>query len=92
MKHEDVPKVQSQEIAGMLGEATTYAMVELALVWQRVQQATTELRDDLTMDLVLALQKLDSQASTCIGHELRFVFSSFNSLSEKMRNEAVSKL
>ena len=47
--------------------------------------------EDLAADIVLALEELDGPASTRLGHALRPAASSFNSLSEKQRKEAVSK-
>ena len=43
------------------------------------------------MDIVLVLEELDGLASTCLDHTLKLVASSFNSLSEKMKKQAVSK-
>ena len=92
MKYEDIPLVQIQDIAGLLGGAITSSMVALTLVRQRLQQAATELGKDLTMDIILALEELDSPASTHLGHALRLVASSFNSLSEKRRMRQYEKL
>ena len=91
-KMEDVPLVKTQEITWLLGGAITSMMVALATVRQWLQQAATELGEDLTMDIVLPLEDLDGPASTCLMHELTLMDSSFNSLSEKGRKEAVSKL
>ena len=67
-------------------------MVALALVRQWLQQAATELGEDLTADTVLTLEEEDGPASTQMGHALRLTASTFNSLSEKQRKEAVSML
>ena len=90
-KEDDVPLVQIEEIEGLLGGIVTSIMVALASVWQRLLQAGTEAGEDVTTDIVLALEELDSPASTHLGHALRLTASSFNSLSEKRRKEAVSK-
>ena len=66
-------------------------MLALASVQQRLQQAATEQGDNHATDIVLALEELDGPASTCLGHALRLVVSSPNSLLEKRRKEAVSK-
>ena len=88
-KQEDAALVQIQEIAGLLGGAITCTMVALVSVRQHPQWAATELGEDLTTDIVLNFKELDSSASTRLGHALRA--SSFNSLSEKCRKEAVLK-
>ena len=67
------------------------AMVALVLVRQHLHQAATELGENLATDNVIALKELDGPASTRLGHALRLAASSFNSLLEKCRKEAVSK-
>ena len=69
----------------------TSTIVALASVRQHLQPAATELGEDLTVDIVLALKELDGPASTRLGCALRLPASPFNSLSEKCRKEAVSK-
>ena len=66
-------------------------MVALVLVRQCLQQAATELGEDLTTDIVLTLKELDGPASTRLGHALRSAASLFNSLSDKCMKEAVSR-
>ena len=90
-RQEDVPMVHIQEISGLLGEAITSTMVALALVWWKLQHAATELGENLTKDTVLAVDELDGPILTCLGHALRLIASSFNSLSEKRRKEEVLK-
>ena len=67
-------------------------MVVLTTVRMRLQQAATEMREDHSTDIVLALEELDGPASTCLGYALRLMASSFNSLLEKRRKEAVWKV
>ena len=43
----------------------------------------------LATDLVLALGELDGPASTCLGHSLRLMVSSFNSLSEEEKRGSI---
>ena len=66
-------------------------MVALISVRQHLQHTATELGEDLATGIVLGLKELDGPASTRMGHALRLEASSFNSLSEKCRKEAVSK-
>ena len=63
----------------------------LASVGQWLQQAATELGEDLATDIILNLEELDGPASSRLDYTLRLPASSFNSLSEKQRQEAVSK-
>ena len=71
--------VQIQEIVGLLGGATTSMLEVLALVRLKLQQDATEVREDLTMDIVLTLEDLDNPVPTHFGHALRLTASSFNS-------------
>ena len=66
-------------------------MVALTSVRLCLQQAATELGEDLTADIILTLKELDRPVSTRLDHAFRSGASSFNSLSEKCRKEAVSK-
>ena len=50
-----------------------------------------ELEEDLATDIILTLEELDDPAWTRLGHTLTLPASSFNSLSEKRREEAVPK-
>ena len=84
-KQEDSPLVQIQHIVGLLGGAITSIMVALASVWQRLQQAATQLGEDLTTHS-------PCPASPCLGHALKFMASSFNSLSEKRKKEVSIKV
>ena len=67
-------------------------MVALTLVRKHSQQAATELGEELTTDIVLALYELDGPASAWLGDALRLAATSVNSLLEKWREEVVPKL
>ena len=82
VKQEDTALVQIQEITGLLGGSITSTLVALASVRQQLQWAATEL-EDLTTDIVLTFKELYGPASTQLGHALRLVASSFNSLLKK---------
>ena len=69
----------------------TSTIVALASVRQQLQQAVTDLGEDLTTDIILTLEELDSPALTCLDDALILAASSFNSLSEEHRKEAVLK-
>ena len=56
-----------------------------------MQQAATELGEDLATDIVLALEELDGTALTHLGHVLRLTTSSFNALVTEESKRIVSK-
>ena len=91
VKQEDAILFQIQEIVGLLRGEMFSTMMALALVRQQLQQAATELGEDLATDIVLALKELHGPTSTRLGQSLRLTGSSFNYLLEKHRKEAVSK-
>ena len=70
-KQEDMLLVQIQDIARLLGRAIISTIVTLASVRHRLQQAATELGENLTTDKVLALEELDGPVLTHLGNALR---------------------
>ena len=91
IKHEDAQLVQIQEEAGILGGKIISTMVAYVSVFQKLQQAVTDLGQDLAIDVIPAIKELDGVASTCLGHILHLAASSFKSLSVKRRKEKVNK-
>ena len=77
VKQEDVALVQIQEILGLMGGNHPYngGSMALASLRQRLQQAATELGEDLVSDIVLTLRELDVPASTHFGHALGLMSS-----------------
>ena len=80
VKQEDTVLVQIQGIVGLLRIVITSTILALALVGQQLQQAATELREELAADIILTLKELDGPASTQFGHVLGLAPSSFNFL------------
>ena len=72
---------------GLLGGAVIAMIITLASVQRRLQQAATELGENLTMNRVLTLEELDGPASTLLDHAIRLAASSFNSLFEQRRKK-----
>ena len=54
IRQEDTQLVYIQEVEDLLGDAITCTMVTLTSVWQKLQHAMRDLRQDLVTDVVLA--------------------------------------
>ena len=58
---------------------------------QRLQQPAMDLGPEIASEVILAIEVLDVVTSNRLGHALYLVASSFSSLSEKKRKEAVNR-
>ena len=83
--------MQIKEVAGLLDGTITSKIIALASVKQRLQQAATDLRQEMATEVVLAIEELDGAASTCFEHALHLAATLSNSVSKKRRKDAVKK-